>query len=141
MDILLVDDDLGDTMIIEDALNRCAPDASLRTAQDGVEALELLRGAGPANHPDLILLDLNMPRMNGHEVLAELKADEQMRHIPVVVLTTSAAQEDVLGSYRLHANAYVTKPVELAAFAEVIEKIDTFYGRIAALPRPKPGDD
>ena len=86
--------------------------------------------------PDLILLDLNLPRMDGREVLAAIKADETLRHIPVVVLTTSGAHEDVVGSYRLHANAYVTKPVDFEQFIRVVRQIDDFFVGVVKLPRP-----
>ena len=104
---------------------------------DGVEALALLRRAGDhadTPTPDLILLDLNLPRMDGREVLAEIKADEDLRQIPVVVLTTSKAEEDVLRSYKLHANAYVTKPVDFERFIEVVRQIDEFFVTVVKLP-------
>lgn len=137
MQILLVDDDPGDVLIIEEALQRRFADGELSVAADGVEAMSYLRREGEharAARPDLILLDLNMPRMGGQEVLTALKSDADLRHIPVIVLTTSAAQEDVLGSYRRHAAAFVTKPVDLDDFTQVVRQIDEFYDRTAVLP-------
>jgi two-component system, chemotaxis family, response regulator Rcp1 len=108
----------------------------LDVVSDGVEAMAYLRhegGYAEAKRPDLILLDLNLPRMSGHEVLAELKADESLRRIPVVVLSTSVAAEDVARSYDLHANVYVAKPVDFDAFAGVIKQIDDFFASVVQL--------
>jgi CheY-like chemotaxis protein len=110
----------------------------LHVVRDGVEALEFLRREGQyedAPRPGLILLDLNLPKMDGREVLAEIKADETLRPIPVVVLTTSEAEEDILRSYNLHANAYVTKPVDFDRFIEVVRQIDDFFVTVVKLPR------
>ncbi|WP_242419117.1 response regulator, partial [Frankia sp. CpI1-P] len=109
----------------------------LNVVSDGVEALAYLRGEGEyagAPRPDLILLDLNLPRRDGREVLREVKADERLRRIPVVVLTTSEAEEDVLRSYDLHANAYITKPVDFERFVAVVRHIDDFFVTVARLP-------
>ncbi|MEU6345878.1 response regulator [Streptomyces sp. NPDC046977] len=133
-DVLLVEDDIADVMLIEDALTARGP-RRLGKAQDGAAALEYLRD--PANpRPDLIVLDLNMPRMNGRELLSVIKADEDLRTIPVVVLTTSAAPDDVTAAYRRHANAYVTKPVNLDDFERAVQSIDAFYlDTVTRLPR------
>ncbi|MGX1548309.1 response regulator [Streptomyces adustus] len=133
-DVLLVEDDVADAMLIQDALaDRGA--RNLTQVSDGVQALEYLRD--PARtRPDLIVLDLNMPRMNGREFLAIVKADADLRTIPVVVLTTSAAPDDVSGAYEHHANAYVTKPVNLDEFEEAVRSIDAFYLDVAVRPRP-----
>ncbi|MEV7993580.1 response regulator [Streptomyces sp. NPDC086077] len=131
-DVLLVEDDIADAMLIQDALAERGA-RNLTQVADGIEALEYLRD--PANQrPDLIVLDLNMPRMNGREFLAVVKEDPDLRTIPVVVLTTSAAPDDVSGAYRHHANAYVTKPVNLAEFEEAVRSIDTFYLDVAMKP-------
>lgn len=132
LEILVVDDDPGDTMLICDALAEGPYPHRVSTAGDGAEGLEHLRA-----HPttDLVLLDLNMPRMTGHEVLAALKADEALRHIPVIVFTSSNAPDDVLGSYRLHVSAYITKPIDLDRFTRVIQQIGHFYDEVAVLPR------
>ncbi|WP_377274453.1 response regulator [Peterkaempfera sp. SMS 1(5)a] len=134
-DVLLVEDDRADAMLIEDALLERGGARKLTHVEDGVAALEYLRD--PENtRPDLIVLDLNMPRMNGREFLTVLKHDENLRAIPVVVLTTSAAPDDVSGAYQRHANAYVTKPVNLDDFIRAVHSIDTFYLDTAAkLPR------
>ncbi|MCS7477413.1 response regulator [Umezawaea endophytica] len=137
IDVLLVEDDAGDALITVEAFERHKVANRLHRVRDGVEALEFLRHEGvhaEAPRPDLILLDLNLPRMNGHEVLAEIKEDEDLRRIPVVVLTTSGADEDVLRSYQLHANAYVTKPVDFDAFVAAVRQIDDFFITVIARP-------
>ncbi|MFD4573361.1 response regulator [Streptomyces sp. NPDC058417] len=133
-DVLLVEDDPADALLIEEALLECGA-RNLTQVQDGVAGLEYLRD--PANpRPDLIVLDLNMPRMNGRELLAVIKDDEELCTIPVVVLTTSSAPDDVNGAYRRHANAYVTKPVNLDDFERAVRSIDTFYlETVTRLPR------
>jgi CheY-like chemotaxis protein len=111
---------------------------TLACVTDGVEAMQYLRREGryaDASRPDLVLLDLNLPKMDGREVLKEIKGDETLATIPVVVLTTSQAEEDVLRSYRLHANAYVTKPVDFDRFIEVVRQIDEFFVTVVKLPR------
>ncbi|PRH80524.1 response regulator [Streptomyces solincola] len=135
-DVLLVEDDVADAMLIQDALaDRGA--RNLTQVDDGLAALEYLRDPD-STRPDLIVLDLNMPRMNGRELLAVLKGDENLRTIPVVVLTTSAAPDDVTGAYRQHANAYVTKPVNLEDFERAVRSIDAFYlDTTTKLPRQK----
>ncbi|MEU6390857.1 response regulator [Streptomyces sp. NPDC046939] len=124
-DVLLVEDDLADAMLVQDALTARGA-RNLTQVEDGIAALEYLR-APQSTRPDLIVLDLNMPRMNGRELLAVLKSDEELRTIPVVVLTTSAAPDDVTGAYRQYANAYVTKPVNLDDFEQAVQSIDAFY--------------
>ncbi|MFI7385572.1 response regulator [Streptomyces sp. NPDC049813] len=124
-DVLLVEDDLADAMLVQDALSARGA-RNLTQVEDGLAALEYLRDPD-STRPDLIVLDLNMPRMNGRELLAVLKNDEELRTIPVVVLTTSAAPDDVTGAYRQYANAYVTKPVNLDDFERAVQSIDAFY--------------
>ncbi|GAA2296832.1 response regulator [Streptomyces kunmingensis] len=124
-DVLLVEDDLADAMLVQDALTARGA-RNLTQVEDGIAALEYLR-APDSKRPDLIVLDLNMPRMNGRELLAVLKGDDDLRTIPVVVLTTSAAPDDVTGAYRQYANAYVTKPVNLDDFERAVQSIDAFY--------------
>jgi CheY-like chemotaxis protein len=138
IDVLVVEDDAGDTLMIREAFDHNKVHNSLAAVTDGVEAMRYLRKEGEyadAPRPDLILLDLNLPRMDGREVLAEIKQDESLAMIPVVVLTTSAAEEDVLRSYKLHANAYVTKPVDFDRFIEVVRQIDDFFVTVVKLPQ------
>jgi two-component system, chemotaxis family, response regulator Rcp1 len=135
--VLLVEDDPGDVVIAREALEAAKLHTRLLVVSDGPEAMAYLRRTGEhadAERPDLILLDLNLPGMSGLEVLAEVKSDPQLRRIPVVVLTTSASAEDVTKSYDLHANVYVSKPVDFNAFARVVKKIDEFFGNVAQLP-------
>ena len=131
--VLLVEDDPGDVVLIEEAFEHNKVRNSLKIVGDGVEAMEYLRAEGTAR-PDLVLLDLNLPRKDGREVLAEIKSDPALRSIPVVVLTTSKAEEDILRSYDLHANAYVTKPVDFNRFIEVVRQIDEFFVTVVKLP-------
>ena len=138
IDVLLVEDDPGDVLLIEEAFEFNKVRNNLNIVSDGVEALEYLRREGryaDAGRPGLILLDLNLPRKDGREVLEEIKADPELRRIPVVVLTTSKAEEDVLRSYDLHANAYVTKPVDFDRFIEVVRQIDEFFVSVVKLPK------
>ncbi len=138
VEILLVEDDEGDVLIIREAFRHYQIRNALHVVSDGDRALQFMHRKGEyaqAPRPDLILLDLNLPRRNGHEVLAELKSDPELRVIPVVVLTTSQADEDILRSYSLHANAYVSKPVEADSFMSVVRQIDNFFGSVAELPR------
>ena len=137
IEILLVEDDPGDTLITAEALEHSKVINNLTTVTNGEEAVAFLRREGEyanGSRPDLILLDLNLPRRDGREVLAEIKADPDLRRIPVVVLTTSSAEEDVLRSYDLHANAYVTKPVDFERFVDVVRQIDEFYFTVVRLP-------
>jgi CheY-like chemotaxis protein len=139
--VLLVDDDPGDVLMIEEALESIDAPREVFVANDGEEAVAFLRQKGryaKAPRPDVVLLDLNMPRMDGRQVLAEVKADAHLRSIPIVILTTSQAPADILSSYSLHANAYVTKPMNLDDLTEVVHKIDYFFARIAALPSQRP---
>jgi two-component system, chemotaxis family, response regulator Rcp1 len=135
--VLLVEDDPGDVVIAREALLAGRLSTRLDVVNDGVQAIDYLRRSGvyaDSIRPDLILLDLNLPRMSGHEVLAEVKADPSLRRIPVVVLSTSAAIEDVAKSYDLHANVHVAKPVDFEEFTRVVRQIDEFFGTVAARP-------
>ncbi len=135
--VLLVEDDPGDVLMIREAFDENKVRNELHVCSDGEDALTFLRQEGPheaAPRPDLVLLDLNLPRRDGREVLAEIKADDRLRTIPVVVLTTSEAEEDVLRSYALHANAYVTKPVDFDRFIDVVRQIDEFFVTVVKLP-------
>ncbi|MFI6583638.1 response regulator [Embleya sp. NPDC050493] len=137
IEVLLVEDDPGDVLMTREAFEDNKVRNSLHVVSDGVEAVAFLRREGEfadAPRPDLILLDLNLPRKDGREVLEEIKADEDLRRIPVVVLTTSEAEEDVLRSYHLHANAYVTKPVDFEQFINVVRHIDEFFVSVVKLP-------
>jgi CheY-like chemotaxis protein len=136
--ILVVDDDPGDVLMIEEALADSDVDKVIDVVGDGQEAMEFLRQQGRhtgAHRPDVILLDLNMPRMDGRQVLGEVKQDDDLRTIPIVVLTTSNADTDIVGSYTLQANAYVTKPIDLDDFNDVVRRIDEFFGRVVVLPK------
>ena len=137
IDILLVEDSPSDVRLTREALKEAKVLNTLHVVQDGMAALDFLRKEGPyasSPSPDLILLDLNLPKKDGREVLAEVKQDENLRRIPVVVLTTSRAEEDVVRSYNLHANAYVTKPVDLQQFLEVVRTIEAFWLAVVTLP-------
>ncbi|HWZ28852.1 MAG TPA: response regulator [Gemmatimonadales bacterium] len=139
VEILLVEDNPGDVRLTQEALRDAKVRNRIQVAEDGVQALALLRREGKyagAVRPDLILLDLNLPRKGGREVLEEIKGDETLRHIPVVILTTSQAEQDILESYRLRANAYVTKPVDLEQFLRVVRSIEQFWLEIVKLSRP-----
>ena len=138
IEILLVEDNPGDTRLTIEAMREAKMRNRIHVVEDGVEAMELLRRQGrfgDAPRPDLILLDLNLPRMDGREVLAEVKSDPDLKRIPVVVLTTSRAEEDVIRAYDLHANCYVTKPVDLAQFMKIVAQIDEFWVKVVTLPR------
>jgi CheY-like chemotaxis protein len=135
--VLLVEDDPGDVVIAREALRANRLKSKLNVVPDGIEAMKYLRrenGYADAERPDLILLDLNLPGKSGHEVLAELKTDPKLRKIPVVILTTSGAVEDVEQSYDLHANVFVTKPVDFDHFTDVVKQIDDFFLTVASLP-------
>lgn len=141
IEILLVEDSPADVRLTLEALKDAKVRNRVSVVSDGVEALEFLRKKGrhaAAPRPDLIFLDLNLPKKDGREVLQEIKADDDLKRIPVVVLTTSRAEEDILRSYSLHANCYVTKPVELEQFLQVIQKIDDFWLAVVRFP-PKSG--
>jgi CheY-like chemotaxis protein len=140
IEILLVEDNLGDVRLTKEALKEGKVYNNLHWAKDGVEAIDFLKRRGnykDAPRPDIILLDLNLPKKDGREVLSEIKQDENLRYIPVVILTTSKAEEDVLKSYHLHANCYVTKPVDLEKFITVVQSIDRFWLTVVTLPNPK----
>jgi CheY-like chemotaxis protein len=135
--VLLVEDDPGDVLLIREAFAEQKVGNHLEVVNDGVEAMRYVRGEEPYSGraaPDLILLDLNLPRKSGAEVLAEIKADQALATIPVVVLTTSESEEDVLRAYRHHANAYITKPVDFDRFREIVHQIDDFFVGIVRLP-------
>jgi CheY-like chemotaxis protein len=137
IEILLVEDNPGDARLTLEAMREAKLRNRMHVVEDGVEAMEFLRRQGrfgDAPRPDLILLDLNLPRKDGREVLAEVKADPDLKRIPVVVLTTSRAEEDVVRAYDLHANCYVTKPVDLAQFMKIVAQIDEFWVKVVTLP-------
>ena len=137
IEILLVEDNSGDARLAREALRDAKVRNNLTWIADGTEALAFLRHEGKygrAVRPDLILLDLNLPRKDGREVLTEIKADEKLRRIPVVILTTSQAEEDVLRAYHLNANCYITKPVDLDQFMKVVKTIEDFWLTIVKLP-------
>ena len=137
IEILLVEDSPIDTELTVEALREAKMRNHLNTVEDGVQALAFLRRQGQfanAPRPDLIMLDLNLPRRDGREVLAEIKADQDLRTIPVVVLTTSRAEQDVLRAYNLHANCYITKPVDFEQFLDVVRSIESFWLFVVTLP-------
>jgi CheY-like chemotaxis protein len=139
IEILLVEDNPGDVRLTIEALRDSKVRNNLHVAVDGVDALAFLRREGQhaqAPRPDLILLDLNLPKKDGREVLAEIKADAILRTIPVVILTTSRAEQDVLRSYELQANCYISKPVDLDQFITVVKSIEDFWLTIVTLPKP-----
>lgn len=143
IEILLVEDNPGDARLAREALKESKVRNTIHHAKDGVEAMRFLRrqaehaGSPP---PDLILLDLNLPRKNGREVLAEVKEDPELRQIPVVVMTTSEAEKDLLESYDLHANAFIVKPMDLDRFIDVVQAIEIFWFTVVKLP-PREEDD
>ncbi len=144
IEILLVEDNPGDARLAAEALKENKVRNNLYHVKDGVEALRFLRRQAEYADvplPDLVLLDLNLPRKDGHEVLKEMKGDAELRPIPVVVLTTSAAERDLIKSYNLHANAYVVKPMSLDQFVEVVQAIEEFWLSIVKLPRVSEGKD
>jgi CheY-like chemotaxis protein len=135
--VLLVEDDPGDVLLIREAFADHKVGNVLSVVSDGVEAMKFVRGEGEYSgreRPDLILLDLNLPRKSGAEVLAEIKGDPELSTIPVVVLTTSQSEDDVLSSYKNHANAFITKPVDFDRFGEIVHQIDDFFIGIVKLP-------
>ena len=140
IEILMVEDSPSDAQLTVEALHAAKIANRLSHVEDGVEALRFLRREGPyadAPRPDLILLDLNLPRKDGREVLDELKQDSDLKVIPVVVLTTSRSEHDVLRSYQLHANCYITKPVDFTQFMEVVKAIEHFWLTVVTLPKEK----
>jgi chemotaxis family two-component system response regulator Rcp1 len=139
IEVLLVEDSPGDVRLTQEALKDAKVHINLQVARDGIEAMSLLKHEGEyANfpRPDLILLDLNLPRKDGREVLQEIKESPTLKSIPVVVLTTSASNNDILRSYMLHANCYITKPVNLDGFLKVVQTIDSFWLSVVKLPPP-----
>jgi chemotaxis family two-component system response regulator Rcp1 len=137
IDILLVEDNPGDVRLTREALKEGKVLNNLHVVGDGVEALAFLRHEGQyvkSAHPDIILLDLNLPRKDGRELLADIKSDTDLRRIPVVILTTSKAEEDIIKSYDLHANCYITKPVDMDRFITVVKSIEDFWFTIVKLP-------
>jgi CheY-like chemotaxis protein len=137
IEILLVEDDPGDIVLIRESFADHKVGNTLTVVNDGVEAMAFLRAEGryaTRTRPDLVVLDLNLPRKNGIEVLAEIKGDPDLSPIPVVVLTTSESEQDIISSYRLHANAYITKPVDFERFRAVVHQIDEFFVGVVQLP-------
>lgn len=137
IEILLVEDNPGDARLTAEALKEGKIHTNLRVAKDGVEAMAMLRDEsvfGAAGRPDLILLDLNLPKKDGREVLEEIRADPRLTRIPVVVLTTSEAEQDILRAYNLHCNCYITKPVDLDRFVSIVRSIEDFWLTIVRLP-------
>ncbi len=135
--ILLVEDNPGDVDLAREALDTGKLHNTLKVARDGVEAMDFLRKKGKfseAPRPDLIILDLNLPKKDGRQVLAEIKDDESLKRIPVVILTSSRAEEDVIKTYNLHANCYITKPMEMQQFLQVVRSIEEFWLSIVVLP-------
>jgi CheY-like chemotaxis protein len=140
IDILLIEDDPGDELLVREVFEHNKFDNNLHVARDGQEGLDYLYRRGKfkdAPQPDLILLDLNLPKYDGRQLLERFKSDPALCHIPIVVLTTSAAHEDILRSYQLHANAYVTKPVDLHQFMSAVGQIDEFFVQVVRLPGAK----
>ena len=140
IEILLVEDNPGDVELTREALHDGKVHMNLSVVSDGVEALAFLRreeGYAGSPRPDLILLDLNLPRKDGRAVLAEVKEDPALRHIPVVVLTSSQAEQDIVRAYDLHANCYVTKPVDLDQFITIVKSIETFWFTVVKLPHAR----
>ncbi|MFQ5650072.1 MAG: response regulator [bacterium] len=138
MDILLVEDNQGDVRLTREAFKEGHVPSRLNVVGDGIEAITYLRQDAPfgsATRPDLILLDLNLPRRNGREVLEIIKNDEDLRRIPVVILTTSKAEQDIINSYDLHANCYITKPVDLEQFMRVVRMLQDFWFTTVKLPQ------
>lgn len=137
MNILLIEDNPGDVRLTQEAFKEGRLPINLEVVMDGVEAIKFLRRQAPYEHaiiPDLILLDLNLPKRDGREVLEEIKTDENLKRIPVVVLTTSNAEQDILKSYNLHVNCYINKPVDFDKFFDIIQKIEDFWLSTAILP-------
>jgi len=137
MDILLVEDNPGDARLASEAFKEGGSQTRLHVVQDGIEAMAFIRGEGAyasMPRPDLVLLDLNLPRMDGREVLAEIKRDDALKRTPVIVLTTSQAETDIMRGYDLHANCYIVKPVDFDRFIEVVKGIESFWRNLVRLP-------
>lgn len=136
-DLLVVEDNPGDARLTREVLNNNGISSNLYIVNDGVEAMEFLRNKGKfvkSPKPDLIIMDLNLPRKDGREVLAEIKVDEDLKHIPIVIMTISQAEDDILKSYKLHANCFITKPIDLNHFIKVIKSIEEFWFSVVKLP-------
>ena len=137
IEVLLVEDSEADAIMVEETLLDSKLRMNLSVVHDGVEAMQYLRKEGVYQSrriPDLVILDLNLPKKDGREVLAEIKEDDRFKQIPVVVLTTSSAEEDIVRSYKLHANCYITKPLDFDQFAKIVANIESFWFTIAKLP-------
>lgn len=137
IDILVVEDNPGDARLIREILNENKIFSSLYMAKDGVEAMDFLHNKGKFKSvplPDLIILDLNLPKKDGREVLSEIKSDDRLKHIPIVIMTISQAEEDILKSYDLHANCYITKPIDLNQFITIVRSIEDFWFSVVKLP-------
>ncbi len=137
IDILIVEDNEGDARLIKEVFNENKLSNSLFFVKDGVEAMDFLYRKGKFKgvpQPDLIILDLNLPKKDGREVLAEIKDDNKLKHIPVVIMTISQAEEDIFKSYNLHANCFVTKPIDLSQFTKVVKSIENFWFSVVKLP-------
>jgi two-component system, chemotaxis family, response regulator Rcp1 len=140
IDILLIEDDPGDIRLAQEALKEGKVKNNLSVVRDGMEALDFLykrNSYEDATRPDLIILDLNLPKMDGREVLARIKDDDNLKRIPVVILTISKSEEDILKTYNLHANCFITKPLDLGKFIEVVQAIEDFWFTIVKLPNHK----
>jgi len=137
IDILIIEDNEGDARLIKEVLSEGKVSNSLHVVKDGVQAMEFLQRKGAYKSeqiPDLVILDLNLPKKDGREVLLEIKTDNELKKIPVVIMTTSQAEEDILKSYDLHANCYITKPIDLNQFIKVVKSIEDFWFSIVKLP-------
>lgn len=137
IDILVVEDNPGDARLIKEVLNDNKIYSTLFIVNDGVEAMNFLHKEGKYKNvpiPDLVILDLNLPKKDGREVLSEIKADDELKHIPIVIMTISQAEEDILKTYNLHANCYITKPIDLNQFIKVVKSIEDFWFSIVKLP-------
>jgi len=142
IDILVVEDNPGDARLIREVLDENKIFNSLYIARDGTEAMDFLNNTGKFKtvpKPDLIILDLNLPRKDGREVLAEIKTDDKLKHIPVVIMTISQAEEDIMKSYNLHANCFITKPIDLTQFIKVVKSIEDFWFYVVKLPPKSAG--
>jgi CheY-like chemotaxis protein len=142
IEVLLVEDNPGDVRLTQETFRDANQSIRLHVATDGAEAMAFLRREGShvdAPRPDVILLDLNLPKMDGREVLVQIKKDEELKAIPIVILTTSDAEADIVASYRLHANCYLTKPVQLKAFEDLVKSINDFWMTNVKLPQPRYG--
>ena len=142
IEVLLVEDNPGDVRLTQETFRDANQSIHLSVATEGADAMAFLRREGAHVHaprPDVILLDLNLPKMDGREVLVQIKKDEDLKAIPVVILTTSDAEADIVASYRLHANCYLTKPVQLKAFEELVKSVNDFWMTSVKLPKPRYG--